>query len=325
MDINKISATETEQERANKNKKVDALFSQLEGMAVNKINRLEATNCYLERRLARLEAVLLSSEQKAAKSNSTAAKKAAVPREAVQQLASTPTTLTTEDKVSPVQEENRQTEPVEPKDAVKAAEQPVKQAEQISAKQRLNLWLKAYPAAFDITAPKPLKIGIHKDLQQAEDLTEKLVKRVLANYVKLPRYFSCIKAGADRLDLKGEVCGQVTAEEEAFAQEQLKRLNQLNKKRQNARHKAQAASQVTNQPNNKAANSTSDEGASRPAKDANKTKKQTGRNPAHKPRPNRSKPSANKQNHRQKKPQQNKNTNRVANTGMQEQLQKLLG
>lgn len=345
MDTNKISADESGKKRADKKKKVDALFTQLEGLAVNKINRLEATNCYLERRLARLEAVLLSAEDKveraknnafelvdepespatqeqAADTSQVVSKPATVALAEFQQLAATATIEETNTPIEPeppVLEENISAAELE--DSAKIENQQTQSIEQLTPKQRLNLWLKAYPAAFTLNEPKPLKIGIHKDLQQAEDLTEKLVKRVLANYVKLPRYLNSIKADADRVDLNGQVCGQVTAEEETFAQEQLKRLGQLKKSKLN---KQRQEVNRAKQPARKSAQKPIEGTTSQTAQDMDRAKKQTNRNSAPKPRPNNPKPLANKQRNNSKK-SQNTHTNKVANTAMQDQLQKLLG
>jgi hypothetical protein len=78
-----------------------------------------------------------------------------------------------------------------------------------------------YPACFDWERPRPLKLGIHKDLLAVGFGEAKVepaqIKRALGRYCHRPRYWKALRAGADRIDLQGQPVGVVTAEEAAAA------------------------------------------------------------------------------------------------------------
>lgn len=78
------------------------------------------------------------------------------------------------------------------------------------APERLFL-AEAYPACFDWEHPRPLKIGVHKDLVDAGH-PKKLVKRALAAYCTRFRYRKALRVGAVRVDLNGQPAGAVTEE-----------------------------------------------------------------------------------------------------------------
>lgn len=69
-----------------------------------------------------------------------------------------------------------------------------------------------YPACFDGENPRPLKLGIHRDLMAA-GFEKAAVKRTLARYCNRPRYRKALCAGAIRIDLQGQPAGVVTAAE----------------------------------------------------------------------------------------------------------------
>ena len=75
----------------------------------------------------------------------------------------------------------------------------------------------AYPACFDWERPRPLKLGIHKDLLAAgfggAGVKPAEIKRALGRYCNRARYRKTLRAGADRVDLDGQPAGAVTAEE----------------------------------------------------------------------------------------------------------------
>lgn len=79
------------------------------------------------------------------------------------------------------------------------------------APERLFL-AEAYPACFDWEHPRPLKIGVHKDLVDAGHPL-KLVKRALAAYCTRFRYRKALRVGAVRVDLHGQPAGAVTEED----------------------------------------------------------------------------------------------------------------
>ena len=69
-----------------------------------------------------------------------------------------------------------------------------------------------YPACFDWEQPKPLKIGIHRDLVAA-GRERAAVQRALARYCHRPLYRRALRAGAARIDLHGQPAGVVTEQE----------------------------------------------------------------------------------------------------------------
>ena len=77
--------------------------------------------------------------------------------------------------------------------------------------------IEAYPACFDWEHPRPLKIGLYRDLLAA-GLGEARVKgadlqRALARYCHRPLYRWTLRAGATRVDLHGQPAGVVTTAE----------------------------------------------------------------------------------------------------------------
>lgn len=75
----------------------------------------------------------------------------------------------------------------------------------------------AYPASFDWEQPRPLKIGIHKDLRSAgvggAGIQPAEIHRALVRYCHRPLYRKALRAGAIRVDLQGQPAGVVTAAE----------------------------------------------------------------------------------------------------------------
>jgi ProP effector len=84
------------------------------------------------------------------------------------------------------------------------------------------LWLQTqFPAAFSHN-PTPLKIGIHQDifaLSRADAPEQIWIKRALRYYVNSPRYLRQLLIGRPRIDLNGDVAGEVTEQEEQHAKE----------------------------------------------------------------------------------------------------------
>jgi hypothetical protein len=80
--------------------------------------------------------------------------------------------------------------------------------------------IETYPACFDGENPRPLKLGIHRDLMAA-GFEKAAVKRTLARYCNRPRYRKALCAGAIRIDLQGQPAGVVTAAEAETAQADL--------------------------------------------------------------------------------------------------------
>jgi sRNA-binding protein len=82
-----------------------------------------------------------------------------------------------------------------------------------------------YPQTFSFAAPKPLKIGITRDLaRRARKLipASYILSHVLMKYTRRRAYKRALVAGAPRYDLNGNVVGKVTSKHAAHAAEDLK-------------------------------------------------------------------------------------------------------
>ncbi|WP_066567497.1 ProQ/FINO family protein [Snodgrassella sp. CFCC 13594] len=67
---------------------------------------------------------------------------------------------------------------------------------------------------------KPLAVGIDQDLMAAlPQFDSTLIARVLANHCRRPRYIKSLARGGKRFDLNNRFKGEVTAEEQAIAQQ----------------------------------------------------------------------------------------------------------
>jgi len=68
----------------------------------------------------------------------------------------------------------------------------------------IQLLEKKYPKAFNWNNPSPLKIGIDKEMQIDEELTESKLKRALAAYTRSDRYKKSLAKQKIRIDLNGK-------------------------------------------------------------------------------------------------------------------------
>jgi len=69
-----------------------------------------------------------------------------------------------------------------------------------------------WPTIFDITNPRPLKVGIHKDIILA-GVAPNLVRLALVAYANTDAYKKTLLAGAERINLEGQPDGEVTVQE----------------------------------------------------------------------------------------------------------------
>jgi len=83
----------------------------------------------------------------------------------------------------------------------------------------------AFPACFNRSAPKPLKIGIGEELMALTgvhpalaDLTRTRIRRALRFYTGSRAYWKALAKGGLRYGLDGQPAGEVTADQQAFAQ-----------------------------------------------------------------------------------------------------------
>jgi ProP effector len=89
------------------------------------------------------------------------------------------------------------------------------------ARAALKIMAERFPRAFT-DPPRPLKIGITKDLIAAVDsVTAQAIRDAIALWCKRPSYLQVQIEGAARIDLDGTVVGAVTAEQAAGAKDRL--------------------------------------------------------------------------------------------------------
>jgi len=88
----------------------------------------------------------------------------------------------------------------------------------------LEQLVEAYPQTFSRDNVRPLKIGIQEDLIADEKLARNRIKRALATYVRSLAYLRSVQEGAERIDLKGEASGVVSASEAEHAQGRVKEI-----------------------------------------------------------------------------------------------------
>ena len=81
-----------------------------------------------------------------------------------------------------------------------------------------------WPKTFNVSSPKPLKIGIHKDMGQEEQLPAHIISKALRCFTTMDRYLATIRVGAKRVDLKGQITGTVKLREAVDAE--IKRYQQ---------------------------------------------------------------------------------------------------
>lgn len=104
-----------------------------------------------------------------------------------------------------------------------------------------------WPATFD--KPQPLKIGIDGDMiRELHHLpypfSKSAIHQALNVYTRTFRYLKSMQAGAGRIDLTGEMVGQVSETEAAAAAQLLRQLDKK-KRRKTKRAKKQATSGKT--------------------------------------------------------------------------------
>ncbi|SIQ08825.1 ProQ/FINO family protein [Marinobacterium stanieri] len=96
----------------------------------------------------------------------------------------------------------------------------------------LEQLIEAYPQTFSRDNVRPLKIGIQEDLIADEKLARNRIKRALATYVRSIAYLKSVVEDVERVDLKGEACGKVTAGEAEHAAGRLKEIRDQRRERQ---------------------------------------------------------------------------------------------
>lgn len=74
---------------------------------------------------------------------------------------------------------------------------------QKSNRRLIALLEERYPHTFNWNNPKPLKVGIDKEIKLDSELTASKLKRALAAYVRSDRYKKCLVGHTERVDLEG--------------------------------------------------------------------------------------------------------------------------
>ena len=89
----------------------------------------------------------------------------------------------------------------------------------------LDQLCQAFPACFNRTVPKPLKIGLGEEVMALAgmhpalaDLSRTQLRRALKVYTGASAYRKALARGGPRYDLDGQPAGEVTPDQQAFAQ-----------------------------------------------------------------------------------------------------------
>ncbi|RDH41586.1 ProQ/FinO family protein [Zooshikella ganghwensis] len=106
---------------------------------------------------------------------------------------------------------------------------PVSYKSRKTAKQILAILADEFPAVF-AAEPKPLKSGFTQDYSSTR-LTPREWKRGVAAWVTSEKYLKSCTTGTARIDINGQVSGEVTPKEAKYAKAQLA-VTQLLKKKQ---------------------------------------------------------------------------------------------
>ena len=101
-----------------------------------------------------------------------------------------------------------------------------KAAKEKRAYEVLRYFIKVFPKLFSVKDPKPLALGVHKDIferVEKEGITKKEISKALGRYITRKAYFQCVIEGGDRYDLDGNKTGKVGEEHIEEARKKLKR------------------------------------------------------------------------------------------------------
>jgi ProP effector len=86
----------------------------------------------------------------------------------------------------------------------------------------IDLLAELYPHCFCSTNRRPLKIGVCEEvISQHPEMSRHRIKRLLKTYTQCSEYWSTLTAGAPRIDMEGNVAGEVTATDEADAKRKI--------------------------------------------------------------------------------------------------------
>ncbi|QGU14031.1 proQ/FINO family protein [Leclercia sp. 119287] len=96
-------------------------------------------------------------------------------------------------------------------------------------RKKLELLVTHWPEVFSLTTPRPLAVGIDKQIaadMDARSLTGAgKVRAAIAMYTRRIGYLKALIAGGARYNLAGEPVGEVTPEQQQMARENLSAMN----------------------------------------------------------------------------------------------------
>ena len=84
--------------------------------------------------------------------------------------------------------------------------------------EALRLVRVIWPGAFNVSEPRPLKIGIHREMAEANLLPAHIIPVALRFFTSMERYLEKIKPGATRINLQGQAAGRVKLREAVDAE-----------------------------------------------------------------------------------------------------------
>lgn len=90
-----------------------------------------------------------------------------------------------------------------PEKAALSAEEKRRQKNQKNNRRLIRMLEERYPKAFDWNNPRPLKVGIDKDMELDDNFNASKQKRAMAAYTRSDRYKKCLLSGQPRIDLEG--------------------------------------------------------------------------------------------------------------------------
>ncbi|MEL0614566.1 ProQ/FINO family protein [Marinomonas arenicola] len=159
---------------------------------------------------------------------------------------------TTTNDVQPASESTQEAATLTP-------EQKKRQKNQKNNRRLIKMLEDRYPKAFDWNQPKPLKVGIDKDMVLDDDFNASKQKRALAAYTRSDRYKKCLLSGQPRIDLEGTPVNNEPALPESMIPKKEKTTFNRPKSDRTPRSKAKApaSKKTASKPNHKPKNAPS--------------------------------------------------------------------
>ena len=88
-----------------------------------------------------------------------------------------------------------------------------RESKEILGHEALRVLRLLWPGVFRVSSPRPLKIGIDKDILATGQVPEAVVKAGLRSYTRLDQYLESTRTGRSRIGLDGNPSGRVRLEE----------------------------------------------------------------------------------------------------------------